>query len=333
MRLYQTVFLFLIPVLSLSVPAQEVAAPEPVGANLNGTVVDLEAAPIPSATVVLDGPNVSDHATAQANETGFFAFHGLRPGVSYHIKIQAPGFAALTPAAIVLKPGEQADMGALKMTIATVETSVTAMTTEQIATAQVKEEEKQRILGVVPNFYVAYDPKAVPLTSKLKYELAFRASTDLVTFVGVAVIAGIDHAADTPSYGQGADAFGQRMGANYANTFTGIMIGGAVLPSLLHQDPRYFYQGTGTTKSRLMHAIESPFICKGDNGKWQFNASTIGGDIASGAISNLYYPDQDRGVGRVFEGAAINSVGRMASAVAQEFLFRRYTSHSSGTTP
>lgn len=312
---------------------QEIAAPEPVSGNIIGTVVDVETAPIPSAKVVLDGPNASDHATTQANESGFFEFHGLRPGVSYRVTIQAPGFAALTPAAIVLKPGEQVNMGDLKMTIANVETSVTAMTTEQIATAQVKEEEKQRVLGVIPNFYVAYDPNAVPLTWKLKYELAFRASTDAVTFLGVAFIAGIDHAANTPSYGQGADAFGQRMGANYANTFTGIMIGGAVLPSLLHQDPRYFYQGTGTTKSRLMHAISSPFVCKGDNGKWQFNASTIGGDLASGAISNLYYPDQDRGVGRVFSGAAIDSAGRMVSAIVQEFLLRRYTSHSSGALP
>lgn len=331
MRIYQIFFLFL--VVSLSMSAQEIAAPEPVSANIIGTVVDVENAPIPSATVVLDGPNASDHATTQANETGFFEVHGLRPGVSYHITVQAPGFAALAPAAIVLTPGEQVNLGAMKMTIANVETSVTAMTTEQIATAQVKEEEKQRVLGVIPNFYVAYDPNTVPLTKKLKYELAFRASTDVVTFAGVAFIAGVDHAANTPSYGQGADAFGQRVGANYANTFTGIMIGGAVLPSLLHQDPRYFYQGTGTTKSRLMHAIESPFICKGDNGKWQFNASTIGGDLASGAISNLYYPDQDRGVGRVFSGAAVDSAGRMVSAIAQEFLLRRYTSHSSGTTP
>jgi hypothetical protein len=103
------------------------------------------------------------------------------------------------------------------------------------------------------------------------------------------------------------------------------MIGGAILPSLLHLDPRYFYQGTGTTKSRFMHAISSPFIARGDIGRWEPNYSSVGGDLATGAISNIYYPESNRGPGLVFENAAITSGGRMVNGLIQEFFLRRLT--------
>jgi hypothetical protein len=119
--------------------------------------------------------------------------------------------------------------------------------------------------------------------------------------------------------------YGQRFGAAYANEFTDIMIGGAILPSLLHQDPRYFYQGTGTKKSRALHAISAPFICKGDNGNRQFNYSSVGGDLASGALQNLYYPTSNRGPGLVISGFVIDTGGRIANALAQEFILHRLT--------
>src|SRR5262249_38128322 len=102
-------------------------------------------------------------------------------------------------------------------------------------------------------------------------------------------------------------------------------IGGAILPSLLHQDPRYFYQGTGSTGSRVRHALLSPFICKGDNGRWQPNYSSVGGDLASTALSNTYYPQSNRGPGLVFGNFAIGTAERMVSDLAQEFLLRRLT--------
>ena len=139
------------------------------------------------------------------------------------------------------------------------------------------------------------------------------------------MLAGINQAADTPNYVQGAKGYGERFGAAYADGFTDIMIGGAVLPSLLHQDPRYFYQGTGTTKSRILHALSTPFICKGDNGRWQPNYSSIGGDLASGAIANLYYPASNRGVRLVFGNALITTGGRMVNGLVQEFLLRKFT--------
>jgi len=77
------------------------------------------------------------------------------------------------------------------------------------------------------------------------------------------------------------------------------MIGGAILPALLHQDPRYFYQGTGSNKSRALHALVAPLVCRGDNGRLQTNYSSVGGDLASAALSNAYYPPSNRGAGLV----------------------------------
>jgi hypothetical protein len=103
------------------------------------------------------------------------------------------------------------------------------------------------------------------------------------------------------------------------------MIGGAILPSVLHQDPRYFYQGAGTKKSRALHALSSPFVCRGDNGRPQPNYSTVGGDLAAAAISNAYYPASNRGAGLFLGNFLINTGQRAASNLAQEFILRRLT--------
>jgi hypothetical protein len=197
---------------------------------------------------------------------------------------------------------------------------------EEIATEQVKIEEKQRIFGIIPNFYVVYDRDAVPLTTKLKFRLALKTSIDPVTIMGVALVAGIKQAGDTPNYVQGAKGYGERFGAIAGDGVSDIMIGGAILPSLLHQDPRYFYLGTGTTKSRLLHALSNAFACKGDNGRLQPNYSSIGGDLASAALANAYYPASNRGVG-LFLGNFLTGTGeRMLGGVVQEFILGRFTS-------
>jgi hypothetical protein len=186
-------------------------------------------------------------------------------------------------------------------------------------------QEQQRVFGFIPNFYVAYDKDAAPLTAKMKFKLALKVSVDPVTVAGVIGVSAIRQATDTPKYGQGWGAYGERFGAVAADGFSDIMIGGAVLPSLLHQDPRYFYQGTGTTGSRVRHALFSPFVARGDNGKWQPNYSSVGGDLASSALSNLYYPKADRGAGLVFGNFAIGTAERMGASLAQEFLIARFT--------
>ena len=100
------------------------------------------------------------------------------------------------------------------------------------------------------------------------------------------------------------------------------MIGGAILPSLLHQDPRYYYQGTGSNKSRTLHALSSPFV-RGDNGQLQPNYSSLGGDLGSAALSNLYYPASNRGAGLVFSNFVLTTSERMLSSMFQ----RRHRPH------
>lgn len=319
--------------LSLSfLPAfsQQVSAPTPQPASIIGTVTDVQNDAVPGATVELTGPAPADNHTVTADDNGFFAFRDLRPGVSYRISIHVSGFSDWTSPALTLAPGQQRDLADVKLTLAVVQTTVTAVTDEQIATQEVKVAEQQRVLGVFPNFYVVYKQHPVPLTTKLKYKLALRTSVDPIAFAGTAFISAVNQAGDTPDYQQGWLGYAQRYGAEYTNSFTDIMIGGAVLPALFHQDPRYYYQGTGTVKSRILHAISAPLICPSDSGHREFNISSIGGDLASGAISNLYYPPSNRGADIVFYGALIDTGGRMVNALAQEFFFRRFTSHSRG---
>ena len=306
---------------------QQIAAPGLQTGNISGTVIDVNGDLVPGATVVLDGPVLEDHRTILANENGLFEFDGLKPGTPYRVTISAKGFVDWTSPAVILKPDQYLFLTDIKLQVAGGVPSVNvASSTEQIAIEQVRIEEQQRVFGFIPNFYVVYDPNAVPLTVKLKFKLAFRAATDPVTFVAVAFMAGIYQAASTPDYVEGAKGYGQRMGSSYTDGFTDIMFGGAILPSLLHQDPRYFYQGTGTKKSRALHAFLSPFVCKGDNGRLQPNYSSVGGDLISGAISNSFYPSSNRGAGLLFENAAITTASRIIDSLAQEFVLRKFTS-------
>ncbi len=315
--------------LALTVPilAQDVLTPEERPATIAATVTDQNGDTVPGATVVLQGPESSDRYTITANETGFFEFRDLTPATPYQVSIRAEGFAAWTSAPIVLEPSQYKILTDSRLRLEAVQTSVNVhYSSEQIATEQVAAEEKQRIFGVIPNFYVIYDRNPAPLTPKLKFQLAMKLSTDPVTVLGVGFVAGIRQAADSPNFQQGAKGYGQRFGVTAANSFTGIMIGGAILPSLLHQDPRYFYQGTGTTTSRIVHALSYPFICPGDNGHLQPNYSSLGGDFIAAGISNAYYPQSNRGVGLVFGNFAISTAEHAIYSLAQEFLLRRFTS-------
>jgi hypothetical protein len=299
-----------------------------------GTITDTDGALIPGATVSITGPTAADAHSVTANSDGSFALNGLSSAVTLHVAVSAPGFGDWTSPAIVLTPGQLLDLHSIRLTVAAVVTSVSAATVEEIATEQTHAEEQQRVLGVFPNFYVVYDSQFVPLTPKLKFQLALHASTDVVTFAAAGMLAGIDQAAAiSPHYVQGMSGFGERYAAAYAGGLSDIMIGGAILPSLLHQDPRYFYQGGGSRKTRALHAIEAPFIAKGDDGRLEPNYSSIAGDLASSALTNLYYPRQDRGPGLVFRGALEITGGRVVNTLAQEFILSRFTTHKERVTP
>jgi Carboxypeptidase regulatory-like domain len=331
--------LFLISLLPLSLATRVLHGQQPAAttsqtAVVAGTVTDSDGALIPGATVTLTGPSAQDTRTVTASSDGHFAINNAPAGLTVHVTVKAEGFGEWKSQDLALTSGQTLDLSPIQLSVAIVATSVSAETIEQIATEQINAEEHQRVLGIVPNFYVAYDGQFAPMTPELKYRLAWRTATDAATFGANAFLAGLDQAdGASPHYRQGLAGFGQRYGASYAGTFTDVMVGAAILPSLLHQDPRYFYQGTGTKKSRLLHAVEAPFVAKGDNGRWQPNYSSIGGDLVSSSLTNLYYPRQDRGPGLVFRGALEITGTRIVNTLAQEFLLRHFTSRERGSTP
>jgi hypothetical protein len=307
-------------------PAALPDAPRPQPGIIVGTVIDVNGSAVPGATVVLADPNLKSPRTIVTNNNGFFEFNDVEPGVPYHVNIGAQGFASWTSPDVTLAPGQYVILPVNKLRIAKEVTTVTVgYSPEEVATEQVKIEEKQRVFGIIPNFYVSYEKDAAPLTTKLKFQLAAKVTFDPITFLGVGIVAAAGQAGDHPNYPEGWKGYGERYGAAYTNGFTDIIIGGAILPSLLHQDPRYFYQGTGTSKSRALHALASPFVCRGDNGERQPNYSTIGGDLASAALSNAYYPASNRGVGLFLSNFLIGTGQRAASNLMQEFVLRRIT--------
>jgi Carboxypeptidase regulatory-like domain len=324
-KLYVRAFIFCVSV-TVAAVAQELSAPEPQTGTITGTVVDVNNDPVPGANVVLDASSLRDHTRVVANDNGFFVLDHLRPGTSYHVTISARGFADWISPQLTLKPSQYLELSGIRLGIAEAVTTVQAIvSTEEIATQQVNVEEHQRVLGLIPNFYVVYDRQPVPLTSKLKFRLALKTTIDPITFLGSALVAGVDQAADKYDYQQGAKGYAQRFGTSYANGLTDIMVGGAILPSILHQDPRFFYQGTGTKRSRILHAISYPIICRGDNGHLQPNYSSLGGFLASGAIANAYYPESNRGPGLVLSIALVDLGANVANGLLQEFVLRRLT--------
>jgi Carboxypeptidase regulatory-like domain len=303
------------------------AAPLASGtATISGTVQDVNGDLVPGATVVLKAGSSEDRREVVSDDNAAFKFDSIAPGIPYEVSVHIKGFSDWTSPSIVLQPS-QFFLEDIHLRMEGESTSITVYgSTEQIAVEQVRLAEQQRVFGIIPNFYVNYDSaNAVPLTTKLKFKLAMRVARDPISIFGVAAMSGIDQAANRPDYVQGAKGYGQRFGANAAGAFSNILIGGAILPSLLHQDPRYYYQGTGGTRSRLAHAFVTPFICRGDNGRRQINFSTMGGDMGATALSMTYLPDSNRGMGTVFTQFGINTAERVFSAIAQEFIIPRFT--------
>ena len=295
-------------------------------ASISGTVVDPSGAAVARARVSLTREDSSAKQETLTGDDGQFSFAGIAPG-AFQLTITAEDFATQSVSG-TLHPGENYAAPRIALVLATEETEVKVVVpTVEIAEEQLKVEEKQRVLGVVPNYYVTYLPDAAPLDAKQKFKLALKTTVDPVTFLLTGAIAGAQQANDSfKGYGQGGQGYAKRYGADYADAVTSTFIGGAILPSILKQDPRYFYKGTGSTRSRLMYAIANAVICKGDNGRWQANYSNILGSLAAGGLSNLYYPPEDRnGPALTFENAALGIGASAAANILQEFVIRKLT--------
>jgi hypothetical protein len=304
--------------------AAPASAAQQAAPSVSGRVVDPSGVGVVGATIKLTGADLVSSQESVTDNDGRFVFTHAAPG-PIHLTIISTGFATQEFSGNV---GVAADLEVPQITlvIASVNTEVKVVPVQVIAAAQLKEEEKQRALGIIPNYYVSYVPNAAPLSSGQKFQLAWKTMVDPMTFGITGAIAGLQQAQDDfRGYGYGAQGYAKRYGAAYADNAIGTMIGGAILPSLFKQDPRYFYKGTGSKKSRLLYAIANSVICKGDNGHWQANYSGLLGSLAAGGISNLYYPATDRDAGLTFQNALIGIGANAAANILQEFVIKKLT--------
>ncbi|HWX91634.1 MAG TPA: carboxypeptidase-like regulatory domain-containing protein [Terriglobales bacterium] len=312
-------------ILAVPASAQSTEVLDTKTGNILGTVVDSNNDTIPGATVVLQKP-VGDPLTVVTKDDGSFAFHDVTPGIAYQITVAAEGLAEWS-SSVTVEPGQDKALPEVKLRILAEQRAVTvSYSSEEVAAQQLKAEEQQRVLGFIPNVYVVYEPHPEPLTTRMKFELAYKDLTHPVFFARTAAWAGVEQAAGLRNYPQNTRGYGERLGTGLADGATEGLIGNAVLPSLLHQDPRYFYQGNGTKKSRALHAILAAFICKGDNGAWQPNYSTLGGSLISSSISLAYYPSSDRNARQVFGNFGVGMALHVAGGLAQEFILGKFTS-------
>lgn len=312
------------------VPATQQLPDQQAPGTIAGIVVDQTGTSVPGARVKLAREDQSPIQEVLSDGDGRFAFAQIAPG-PFRLTIDSVGFASQASSGI-LRSGETYTIPQITLAVATAITEVRVVPSQiEVAEDQIKVQEKQRVLGVVPNFYVSYVHNAVPLAPKQKFELAWKTAVDPVSFGVNGAVAGIQQAQNQYSgYGQGAQGYAKRFGASYADFLTGTFIGGAVLPSLLKQDPRYFYKGSGTKRSRILYALANSVICKGDDGRWQANYSGILGSLAAGGISNLYYPAKNRdGAELTFENALIGIGESAAVNLLQEFVVRKLTPNAS----
>lgn len=294
--------------------------------SIAGTITDPSGAPILGAIVKLTSAGQSSLTQAESDEDGRFVFLSVPPG-EFRLTISAQGFRTQEFTGAV-HADEHYLTPPIMLILAqhTTQITVTPETQEQIAEKQIKAQEKQRVFGVLPNFYVSYVPDATPLSFKQKMKLAWRTSEDPVTIGSVGAAAEIEQQRNWyRSYGQGAQGYAKRFGVTYGNVAIGTFLGSAVMPTLFKQDPRYFYRGRGRWSSRLWYALSRAVVTKGDNGNWQPNYSNAFGNLAAAGITDTYLPRKNRNVGFVFQSAGIRLAETAFANVFQEFISRKVT--------
>ena len=157
-----------------------------------------------------------------------------------------------------------------------------------------------RLFFTLPNFLTLENAGQVPpLTTGQKFKVVTRASFDYVQYPWCAFLAGVSQAENSePGFGQGAAGYGKRYGAYFADMTIESYLTGAILPSVLREDPRYFQSGQGGFWKRTDYSISRIFVTRTDSGHQQFNVSEIlGGALSAGISTYSYHPRSDRTLG------------------------------------
>ncbi len=171
--------------------------------SISGTVVDESGAVVAGAQVRLIRERQDSGSEALSDDDGQFSLASVAPG-PFQLTVTAAGFATQTSYGI-LHSGENYMFPQIALAVATAVSEVQVRLTQtEVAEEEIKIEEKQRVLGVIPNFYVSYIPDAAPLNAKQKFKLAARTVVDPFTLVVVAGAAGVEQAQNHfAGYGQG----------------------------------------------------------------------------------------------------------------------------------
>jgi len=314
---------FWLTILALTFGVQ--SAPAQAAGSVQGQVTDPSGAPIFGAVVTVEGSGGSN--TTVTDMEGAFRISLLAPG-NFNVKISASGMSDWTAENVAASAAETKPLLAVMQLAPTVTSVTVGLSPKELAEEQVKRETQQRVAGIIPNYFVAYD-NAAPLSPQQKFSLSFKTLIDPATFAAVGITAGIQQIRNSYyQFGQGSEAYGERFGAAYGTTVTNLLFTSVLGASVLHQDPRYFYSGKGTKKQRAWYAIESAFRAKGDNGKWQPPYASVTGTIAAAEISQLYYPGYRTQYTLIGRGLMFHFGGVIALNLGQEFFLKKFTSHA-----
>jgi hypothetical protein len=156
---------------------------------------------------------------------------------------------------------------------------------------------KDRLFYAMPNFSTVESSQHLPpLTTGQKFKLVTRSAFDPFQFAWYGAIAGVSQATNSePGYGQGWGAYWIRYASAFGDGLTESYMVGAVFPSILKQDPRYYELGHGSFLHRTGYALSRLVITRSDAGKTQFNASEIfGSAVAAGIVTYSYHPHEDK---------------------------------------
>ena len=303
---------------SWSVGAAAQALPPPI---VSGTVVDEVGAAVADAAVTM---TIRDGATlrnATTDARGAFSFSDVALG-SYVVRVEVAGFTPFSSGAVTVSADTRAlILPRIVLTVGTFSTSITVRSTEAVAEEQIKNQERQRLLGAFPNFYVSYVPDAAPLTSRQKFSLAAHETFDWTAFAGASVAAAIDQSTSAhPGFGDGASGYAKRWAAIFADNRTGDVLTHYAFASLFHQDPRYFVDGPDKTFGRrAAYAASRVFVTRSESGRAQFNYSRIAGEAGAVGLSTLYNPSADRSVSGQLTSLGVRLMVNAASNELREF--------------
>ena len=297
---------------------------------VQGIVTDGNGALIPGASVTLSEKGHARLLDTTTDSSGHFLFGKLGAG-TYTVLVAAPTFKTYFSPLITLQPGEVSTLPTITLGAASAEMSIdVSADSTAVAEQEIKREEQQRILGIVPNFYTSFVYDAAPLNTRQKFKLDLRSLTDPTIFLATAMTAGAEQYEDTfPSWGNSdAASYGKRYAAAYGDAILTHTFSYALYPAIFHQDPRYFYLGpTNKLSTRILHAVSYGVIARGDNGHQQLNYSHLLGSASAGAVSSVYHPASDSPAFLAGINLGIGIGTSAFEAVFREFVWPHFTTH------